>query len=276
MSGVEPAGYPKPRDHGVVAVRRIGRSEGRDAVHLLALAFVDEPALRYVLGGTPRRRLRVLIPFMWAGLRSYPRSVEIHGAWLDGKLAGAGLRMPPGAWPVGRWETLRGWAWGLLGALPMLVAFPQAVRVFRAAAEQQSHHPSDRPHWYLWTAARRRLGAGTLRHRAGRCRGSGLLPRDLWRWDRGPVSPARLRGERPLGGRTRSPAGPHDVARSSPPGPATRVVPSHRLGCLRHLHRHGGDDQTTPVLREGLAAWWHAHPHRHSPGAGAKPRTSGG
>jgi ribosomal protein S18 acetylase RimI-like enzyme len=151
MSGVELAGDRRRREYGPVTVRRIGRSEERDAVHLLALAFVDEPYFRHVLGGTPRRRLRVLIPLMWASLRSYPRSVEIHGASLDGKLAGVGLRMPPGAWPVGRSETLSGWAWGLLGSLPMLVAFPQAVRVFRAVAEQQGHHPSDRPHWYLWT-----------------------------------------------------------------------------------------------------------------------------
>ena len=40
--------------------------------------------------------------------------------------------------------------WGLLGSLPMLVAFPQAIRVFPRMAEQQSRHPTDRPHWYLW------------------------------------------------------------------------------------------------------------------------------
>ena len=32
----------------------------------------------------------------------------------------------------------------------MLVAFPQAVRVFPRMAHAQRHHPSDRPHWYLW------------------------------------------------------------------------------------------------------------------------------
>ena len=40
--------------------------------------------------------------------------------------------------------------WGLLGSLPMLVAFPQAIRMFPRMAEQQRRHPGDRPHWYLW------------------------------------------------------------------------------------------------------------------------------
>jgi ribosomal protein S18 acetylase RimI-like enzyme len=143
-------GAAGPRDGGSITVGEVHRSDPRDAVHVLALSFADEPALSHILGGSTRRRYRVLVPFMWAGLRSYPGSTEIHGAWLDGRLVGVGLRMPPGAWPLRRSQELRGMAWGLLGSLPMLVAFPQAIRVFPRMAEQQRRHPTDRPHWYLW------------------------------------------------------------------------------------------------------------------------------
>jgi ribosomal protein S18 acetylase RimI-like enzyme len=133
-----------------VTVERLGRSRYREAVDLIALAFVDEPGLRYVLGGAPRRRLRVLRPFMWSGLMSFPGSIEVHGATLEGRLVGVGVRMPPGRWPLSRRDEIRGWGWGLLGSLPMLVAFPQAIRVFPRMTELQRHHPHDRPHWYLW------------------------------------------------------------------------------------------------------------------------------
>ena len=143
-------GAAGPPSRGPITVRAMARAEVDEAVHLLALSFVDEPALSSILGGSARRRYRVLVPFMWAGLRSYPGSTELHGAWIDGRLAGVGLRMPPGAWPLRRTQELRGMVWGLLGSLPMLVAFPQAIRVFPRMAEQQRRHPGDRPHWYLW------------------------------------------------------------------------------------------------------------------------------
>ena len=143
-------GVAGPLNGDLITVGEIHRSEVREAVHVLALSFADEPALRFVLGGSTRRRYRVLVPFMWAGLRSYPGSMEIHGAWLGGRLVGVGLRMPPGAWPLRRSQELRGIVWGLVGSLPMLVVFPQAIRMFPRMAEQQRRHPHDRPHWYLW------------------------------------------------------------------------------------------------------------------------------
>ena len=143
-------GVAGPRAGDPITVREIHRSDAREAVHVLALSFADEPAFSSILGGLRRRRYRVLVPFMWAGLRSYPGATEAHGAWLDGRLVGVGLRMPPGAWPLRRSQELRGMVWGLLGSLPMLVAFPQAIRMFPRMAEQQRRHPTDRPHWYLW------------------------------------------------------------------------------------------------------------------------------
>ena len=158
-------GAAGPRGGGSITVGEVHRPDGREAVHVLALSFADEPALSSILGGSRRRRYRVLVPFMWAGLRSYPGSTEIHGAWLDGRLVGVGLRMPPGAWPLRRSQELRGVVWGLLGSLPMLVAFPRAVRMFPRMAEQQRRHPRDRPHWYLWCVgvhpSFRRRGVGT-------------------------------------------------------------------------------------------------------------------
>jgi hypothetical protein len=112
---------------------------------VLALSFADEPAFSHILGGSRRRRYRALVPFVWAGLRSYPGST-VYGAWLDDRLVSVGLHMPPGTWPLGRSRVLRGKLWGFLGSLPMLVAFPQAMRVVPRMAVQQRRHSIDRPH----------------------------------------------------------------------------------------------------------------------------------
>jgi ribosomal protein S18 acetylase RimI-like enzyme len=133
-----------------ITVERLDPSSYREALDVLALSWTDEPVLSHVLDGTPRRRLRVLRPFLWSGFMSYPGAIEVHGARLDGRLVGVGVRYPPGRWPVTRREELRGWVWGILGTLPMLVAFPQARRSFGSMNALQSHHPRDTPHWYLW------------------------------------------------------------------------------------------------------------------------------
>ena len=65
-----------PLGGGSITVEEIKRSDAREAVHVLALSFADEPALSHILGSSPRRRYRVLVPFMWAGLRSYPGSTK--------------------------------------------------------------------------------------------------------------------------------------------------------------------------------------------------------
>lgn len=141
------AGTPKRGDP--ITVELLDRSSQREAIEVLARAFVDEPGLRHVLGGTPRRRLRVLRPFMWSAFACYPNPIEVHGARLDGRLVGVGLRFPPGGWPGTR--GVRIWTLGLIGSLPMLVAFPHAIRLFRHMPDIQGRHPTDPPHWFLWT-----------------------------------------------------------------------------------------------------------------------------
>jgi ribosomal protein S18 acetylase RimI-like enzyme len=149
MASVKQSSHRAPST-GPITVREIDRAHARAAVHLLAQSFVDEPGLSYILGGTAARRRQVLVPFMWAALRSYPEMVVIHGAWQHGRLVGASLLMRPGAWPLGRALELRGVIWALVGSLPMLVAFPRGMRMFPRMAEAQRRHPHDRPHWYVW------------------------------------------------------------------------------------------------------------------------------
>ncbi len=92
-----------PRGGGSITVEEIQRPDAREAVHVLALSLRGRTSAQLTSWeAQPRRRYRVLVPFMWAGLRSYPGSTELHGAWLDGRLVGVGLRMPPGAWPLRR------------------------------------------------------------------------------------------------------------------------------------------------------------------------------
>jgi ribosomal protein S18 acetylase RimI-like enzyme len=141
---------PLTRPGDRIVVTRLDPSSYREALDVLALSWTDEPAFSHLLGGTPRRRLRVLRPFLWSGFRSYPRTIEVHGARLDGRLVGVGVRDPPGRWPVSRRDEVRGWAWGILGMLPMLVAFPHAGRSFGSMHALQGLHPRHMPHWYLW------------------------------------------------------------------------------------------------------------------------------
>jgi len=86
---------------------------------------------------------------MWSAFACYPNSIEVHGARLDGRLVGVGLRFPPGGWPGTR--GVRIWTLGLIGSLPMLVAFPRAIRLFRHMSDIQGRHPAAPPHWFLWT-----------------------------------------------------------------------------------------------------------------------------
>ncbi|HYO41771.1 MAG TPA: N-acetyltransferase [Candidatus Limnocylindrales bacterium] len=150
VPGRSGSGGPVAGLGGRIVVSRLDPSSYREAVEVLALSWTDEPAFSHLLRGTPRRRLRVLGPFLWSGIRSYPDAIEVHGARLDGRLVGVGVRYPPGRWPVTRREELRGWVWGTLGMLPMLVAFPQARRLIGPMTELQGRHPRHRPHWYLW------------------------------------------------------------------------------------------------------------------------------
>ena len=80
---------------------------------------------------------------MWSAFACYPNSIEVHGARLDGRLVGVGLRFPPGGWPGTR--GVRIWTLGLIGSLPMLVAFPRAIRLFRHMSDIQGRHPAAPP-----------------------------------------------------------------------------------------------------------------------------------
>ena len=159
------AGTPKRGEW--ITVELLDRSSRHEALEVLAEAFVDEPALRHVLGGTARRRPRVLRPFMSSAFAGFPESIEVHGARLDGRLVGVALRFPPGGWPGTRSERLRMWTLGMAAMAPTLVVSPHAIHLFRHMTDIQGRNRLDRPHWFLWTmgahlSLRRRCVASKL------------------------------------------------------------------------------------------------------------------
>jgi ribosomal protein S18 acetylase RimI-like enzyme len=136
-------------DDGIV-IRRLDPASGGRVADLFALAFVDEPIFSSVLDCPPRRRHRLFVPFFHALVRGHLPYSELHGAFLDGRLVGCGLRVPPGRWPPSRLEGMRSTLWEGLGLIPVFMVRPGALRAFMAGQpEIARHHPSDRPHWYL-------------------------------------------------------------------------------------------------------------------------------
>ena len=149
------------------------------AAEVLALSFVDEPAFRWMLDGSPRRRLRVLRPSFRAGLRGYG-SAEMHGAMLEGELIGVGIRFPPGRWPETGWDSISSTVWGLISFLPQLAANRRALRMLTATSDLKRLHPTDRPHWYLTTMGvhpefrRRGVASALARYVIGRADEAGV------------------------------------------------------------------------------------------------------
>jgi GNAT superfamily N-acetyltransferase len=135
------------------------------AGELLARSFIDEPGFTWTLGGTPERRRRVLALSFRASLRGRRRSIELHGAFIRGRLVGVGVRFPPGRWPMRRQETLPGLPWRLVGLSVRAWASRRSVRRLLARPAVERLHVDYPPHWYLWLMgvhpASRRQGVAT-------------------------------------------------------------------------------------------------------------------
>jgi GNAT superfamily N-acetyltransferase len=134
-----------------VLVRTLDDSWIDRAGEVLALSFVDEPVYEWMLGGTPRWRRRVMALSFRASVHGRRHSIELHGAFLSGRLVGVGVRFPPGRWPPTRWESIRGSPWRMVGMLVRLTASRRSIRLGVAAStvihRLHQRHP---PHWYLW------------------------------------------------------------------------------------------------------------------------------
>ena len=136
-------------DDGIV-IRRLDQASSGRVADLFALAFVDEPIFSSVLDCRPRRRRRLLAPFFHALVRGHLPYSELHGAFLDGRLVGCGLRVPPGHWPLSRREAMRSTLCEGLGLIPVFMVRPGALRVFMTGMREiERRHPDDPPHWYL-------------------------------------------------------------------------------------------------------------------------------
>jgi GNAT superfamily N-acetyltransferase len=119
------------------------------AGELLARSFVDEPGFAWTLQGTPERRRRVLALSLRASLHGRLRSIQLHGAFRDGRLVGVGVRFPPGRWPSSRWESLRGAPWRMVGLLVRVRASRRSLRRLISSPTMQRLHEDYPPHWYL-------------------------------------------------------------------------------------------------------------------------------
>ena len=133
-----------------IAMRRLDPASSGRVADLFALTMVDEPLFTSALDCPPRRRHRLLVPFFHTMVRGHLPYSELHGAFLDGRLVGCGIRVPPGRWPLSRLEGMRSTLWEGLGLIPAFMVRPGALRAFMAGMpEIARHHPNDPPHWYL-------------------------------------------------------------------------------------------------------------------------------
>jgi ribosomal protein S18 acetylase RimI-like enzyme len=120
------------------------RRDAGAAADVLARSHADYPSFAAVFPDR-RRRARALRPFFAATTRDALRHGHGHGAWQDGRLVGAALWLPPGAFP---WSAARK-ARSMPAMLRVLAVAPRSFRRFAAlgANVERAHPPG--AHWYL-------------------------------------------------------------------------------------------------------------------------------
>lgn len=150
-------------------VSSLDRRDSAEASALLIAAYHDDPLL-FTLVPDDRRRLRVAEWVMRPVMREVMEHGLADGAWVDGRLIGIALWMPPGTYPTPSRHRLKETAATLgLGRIVGL----GARRIARSLVSMDRAHPRG-PHWYLWfvgvAMAQRGMGVGSRLIEAGLAR----------------------------------------------------------------------------------------------------------
>jgi len=153
-------------------IRVAGRGDAAETAQMLARAFHHDPVFGWMLPAEDSRDRRLRRYFVTELHHESLRHGAVEVACADGRIAGAAVWFPPGAWlPGTEASALTGY----------LRAFGHR---FGTAAQFQSvavrAHPREEPHWYLAIIgvdpARKGhgVGAALLRSRLRRCDQEGL------------------------------------------------------------------------------------------------------
>jgi ribosomal protein S18 acetylase RimI-like enzyme len=141
-------------------IRTAGEAQAREAADVLARAFSRDPVCSWIFPAEGSRTWRLRRLFLTELRHSSLRHGAVELAWTDGRIAGAALWIPPGAWPSAMGPS----------ALPALLS--AVGRRLGTAARYESSatraHPREQPHWYL-------AYIGVDPSRQGRGVGSALL-----------------------------------------------------------------------------------------------------
>jgi ribosomal protein S18 acetylase RimI-like enzyme len=87
-------------------VETVGPASAAAAAGVLCRSHAEYPAFRHLFPD-PVRRQRVLRPFLTGTARDVARHGRLDVARIDGRIAGAALWMPPGAWPASPGRKVR-------------------------------------------------------------------------------------------------------------------------------------------------------------------------
>ena len=125
------------------AIAALRRDQLRDASHVLARAFDDDPVFRH-LYPTPRRRRWSCGSFLGAIARDGLPFGEVWAALDAGRVVGTAGWLPDGAYPPTRWRAAR----QLVASWPALLTQHTFRDGLRYLTETEKLHPKV-PHWYL-------------------------------------------------------------------------------------------------------------------------------
>ena len=172
MANRQEDGAPEP-----IRIDTLSPDLASEAGDLLAASHADYPSFRHLFPN-PRRRRRVLRPFMSAAARDAAVHARAMAAYDDdGGIVGVALWMPPGTFPLSFWRKARMAPALLQAALSARGAFLAFARV---GAILEKIHPRDRS-WYLQAmgvrprAQRRGVGRRLLYSTLALADDSGLL-----------------------------------------------------------------------------------------------------
>ncbi len=132
-----------------VTVNRLHRDETDAGAALLARSFVDERLFAHIFEGRERGRVeQAITPWFRAWIRSFLHLGEVHAAYLEGRLVGVGVRIPPGGYPLGGLRQARFTLSLIAAMLRMAVHSRRAMRLGSLARQLGRLEPKE-PFWNL-------------------------------------------------------------------------------------------------------------------------------